>query len=125
MIHSAIPVISVADSSKAEDYYCNILGFKKMFAYRLDPNDYCWLTPRAIKLRRRLAVMRTNDATHHTKSAARKQPRRVYALWDFRSLHQTHTIETGREIGGSAAVDIVRHAADHQNVRTDIGEGIA
>ena len=45
MITSAIPVIAVSDSSKAEDYYCRVLGFQKMFAYRpatakLDP---CYL----------------------------------------------------------------------------------
>lgn len=45
MIKRAIPVISVKDTSKAENYYCNILGFRKMFAYRPDPNrnDPCYL----------------------------------------------------------------------------------
>lgn len=45
MISSAIPVIAVSDSAKAEDYYCRILGFQKMFAYRPDPNknDPCYL----------------------------------------------------------------------------------
>jgi uncharacterized glyoxalase superfamily protein PhnB len=45
MIHSAIPVLSVTDSSKAEDYYCRVLGFETMFAYRPDPNrsDPCYL----------------------------------------------------------------------------------
>ena len=45
MIHSAIPVISVSDSIKAEDCYCNVLGFQKLFAYRPDPNknDPCYL----------------------------------------------------------------------------------
>ena len=38
MIHSAIPVLSVVDSSRAEDYYCRVLGFEKLFAYRPDPN---------------------------------------------------------------------------------------
>ena len=37
MIERAIPVLSVKDCSKAEDYYCNILGFQKMFAHRPDP----------------------------------------------------------------------------------------
>ena len=33
MITSAIPVIAVSDSARAEDYYCGVLGFEKMFAY--------------------------------------------------------------------------------------------
>jgi len=33
MISSAIPIIAVRDSAKAEDYYCRVLGFQKMFAY--------------------------------------------------------------------------------------------
>lgn len=33
MIISAIPVIAVRDSAKAEDYYCRVLGFQKMFSY--------------------------------------------------------------------------------------------
>jgi hypothetical protein len=33
-----------------------------------DTNDHCRLTPRAIKLRSRLAVMKTNVATHNTTS---------------------------------------------------------
>jgi uncharacterized glyoxalase superfamily protein PhnB len=37
MIKSAIPVIAVTDSRRAEDYYCKILGFTKLFAYRPDP----------------------------------------------------------------------------------------
>jgi uncharacterized glyoxalase superfamily protein PhnB len=36
MIASAIPVIAVRDSAKAEDYYCRVLGFQKMFAYPPD-----------------------------------------------------------------------------------------
>lgn len=45
MITSAIPVIAVSDSTRAEDYYCRILGFQKMFAYRPNPNrlDPCYL----------------------------------------------------------------------------------
>ena len=45
MITSAIPVIAVSDSVRAEDYYCRVLGFQKMFAYRPDPNklDPCYL----------------------------------------------------------------------------------
>jgi uncharacterized glyoxalase superfamily protein PhnB len=37
MLQSAIPIIAVTDSSRAEDYYCRVLGFKKLFAYRPDP----------------------------------------------------------------------------------------
>jgi uncharacterized glyoxalase superfamily protein PhnB len=36
MIKSAIPVIAVSNSARAEDYYCKILGFQKMFAYPPD-----------------------------------------------------------------------------------------
>jgi uncharacterized glyoxalase superfamily protein PhnB len=45
MIAAAIPVIAVADSKRAEDYYGRILGFEKTFAYRPDPNrlDPCYL----------------------------------------------------------------------------------
>src|SRR5947209_619719 len=34
MITSAIPVIAITDSDRAEDYYCRVLGFKKAFDYR-------------------------------------------------------------------------------------------
>ena len=45
MITSAIPVIAVSDSATAEDYYCRVLGFQKMFAYRPDTTkrDPCYL----------------------------------------------------------------------------------
>lgn len=45
MIHRAIPVLSVTNSSNAEDYYCRVLGFEKKFAYRPDPSrsDPCYL----------------------------------------------------------------------------------
>src|SRR5947209_8866833 len=45
MITSAIPVIAVSDSVRSEDYYCRVLGFAKMFAYRPDPRklDPCYL----------------------------------------------------------------------------------
>jgi uncharacterized glyoxalase superfamily protein PhnB len=33
MITSAIPIIAVSDSARAEDYYCRVLGFERMFAY--------------------------------------------------------------------------------------------
>jgi uncharacterized glyoxalase superfamily protein PhnB len=38
MIKSAIPVIAITDSPRAEDYYRKILGFEKLFAYRPDPS---------------------------------------------------------------------------------------
>jgi len=45
MITSAVPVIAVSDSARAEDYYCGVLGFQKMFAYRPDASkpDPCYL----------------------------------------------------------------------------------
>jgi uncharacterized glyoxalase superfamily protein PhnB len=45
MLQSATPVICVSKSADAEDYYCRILGFEKVFAYRPDPNrtDPCYL----------------------------------------------------------------------------------
>jgi uncharacterized glyoxalase superfamily protein PhnB len=45
MITSAIPVIAVSDSARAEDYYRRVLGFQKMFTYRPDPSksDPCYL----------------------------------------------------------------------------------
>ena len=45
MITSAIPVIAVSDSVRAEDYYCRVLGFQRMFACRPDPSkrDPCYL----------------------------------------------------------------------------------
>jgi len=36
MITSAVPVIAVSDSARAEDYYCRVLGFQTMFAYPLE-----------------------------------------------------------------------------------------
>jgi uncharacterized glyoxalase superfamily protein PhnB len=37
MISSAIPIIAVSDSARAEDYYCRVLGFRKTFAYSAAP----------------------------------------------------------------------------------------
>jgi uncharacterized glyoxalase superfamily protein PhnB len=39
----AVPVIWVSNSLEAEDYYCRVLGFEKVFAYRPDPakSDPC------------------------------------------------------------------------------------
>jgi len=39
MITSAVPVIAVSDSARAEDYYCRVLGFQKMFAYPLEASQ--------------------------------------------------------------------------------------
>ena len=46
MIKSAIPVIAVSDSARAEDYYCRVLGFQRMSAYRTHASklDPCYLT---------------------------------------------------------------------------------
>ena len=49
MITSAIPVIAVSDSARAEDYYCRVLGFTKMFAY---PPDATKPDPRYLGLAR-------------------------------------------------------------------------
>jgi catechol 2,3-dioxygenase-like lactoylglutathione lyase family enzyme len=41
----AIPVLHVGSSAAAEDFYCNRLGFRREFAYRLDENkpDPCYM----------------------------------------------------------------------------------
>ena len=49
MITSAIPVIAVSDSARAEDYYCRVLGFQKMSAY---PPDATKPDPRYLTLAR-------------------------------------------------------------------------
>ncbi len=45
MITSAVPVIAVSNAAAAEDYYCRVLGFAKMFAHRPDEarSDPCYL----------------------------------------------------------------------------------
>ncbi len=45
LLTSAVPVISVSNSARAEDYYCRILGFEKKSAYRPDIGkiDPCYL----------------------------------------------------------------------------------
>lgn len=45
MFKLAIPVLHVSSSSAAEDFYCNRLGFRRVFAYRIDePNpDPCYM----------------------------------------------------------------------------------
>jgi uncharacterized glyoxalase superfamily protein PhnB len=49
MITSAIPMIAVTNSTRSEDYYCRVLGFKKMSAY---PPDAPSPDPRYIALMR-------------------------------------------------------------------------
>src|SRR5262249_19518771 len=49
MISSAIPVIAVSDSGRAEDYYCRVLEFEKMFAY---PPDAAKPDPRYVGIAR-------------------------------------------------------------------------
>ena len=36
MIKLAIPLVRVSDSAAAQDFYCNRLGFRREFAYRVD-----------------------------------------------------------------------------------------
>ena len=36
MIKLAIPLVHVSDSAAAQDFYCNRLGFRREFAYRVD-----------------------------------------------------------------------------------------
>ena len=41
----AIPVLHVSRSAAAEDFYCNRLGFRRLFAYRVDEAkpDPCYM----------------------------------------------------------------------------------
>jgi len=45
MIHSAVPVISITDSTRSEDYYVQVLGFTRAFIHRSDPQrpDPCYI----------------------------------------------------------------------------------
>jgi catechol 2,3-dioxygenase-like lactoylglutathione lyase family enzyme len=45
MFKSAIPVLHVASSAVAEEFYCGRLGFRRGFAYRPDPAkpDPCYM----------------------------------------------------------------------------------
>ncbi len=45
MLKHAIPVLHVARSRAAEDFYCRQLGFQKEFAYRVDErvDDPCYM----------------------------------------------------------------------------------
>ena len=36
MLKSAIPLLHVSDSERAEDFYCRRLGFRRTFTYRID-----------------------------------------------------------------------------------------
>ena len=46
MLKSAIPVIHVADSRRAEEFYCQRLGFRLLASWRPDPAraDPCYMT---------------------------------------------------------------------------------
>ncbi len=45
MLRLAIPVLHVSDSAAAEAFYCDRLGFRRRFAYRVDESrpDPCYL----------------------------------------------------------------------------------
>lgn len=45
MFKLAIPVLHVSDSAAAEAFYCDRLGFRKQFAYRVDDtrSDPCYM----------------------------------------------------------------------------------
>lgn len=36
MFNRAIPVLHVSSAAAAEEFYCNLLGFRQTFAYRFD-----------------------------------------------------------------------------------------
>lgn len=45
MFKAAIPVLHVSSAAKAEEFYCQRLGFEQRFAYRFDDNqpDPCYM----------------------------------------------------------------------------------
>ena len=45
MLKRAVPLLHVSSSAEAEDFYCNRLGFRRHFAYRVDETkaDPCFL----------------------------------------------------------------------------------
>lgn len=45
MLKLAIPLLHVSNSARAEDFYCNRLGFRRHFAYRPDDSkaDPCFM----------------------------------------------------------------------------------
>ena len=45
MFKIALPILGVSSSEAAEEFYCGTLGFRKMYAYRPDPNraDPCYM----------------------------------------------------------------------------------
>lgn len=45
MFKAAIPVLHVASSTAAEDFYCQKLGFERRFSYRIDESmvDPCYM----------------------------------------------------------------------------------
>lgn len=45
MFKLAIPVLHISSSAAAEEFYCNRLGFRRQFAYRIDESrpDPCYM----------------------------------------------------------------------------------
>jgi uncharacterized glyoxalase superfamily protein PhnB len=45
MLKTAIPLLHVSNAALAEDFYCNGLGFRRLFAYRSDETqpDPCFM----------------------------------------------------------------------------------
>jgi catechol 2,3-dioxygenase-like lactoylglutathione lyase family enzyme len=45
MFKIALPVLGIVSSAKAEQFYCDQLGFRPKYAYRPDPGelDPCWM----------------------------------------------------------------------------------
>jgi len=45
VLKRAVPLLHVSSSAEAEDFYCNRLGFRRHFAYRVDETkaDPCFL----------------------------------------------------------------------------------
>lgn len=64
MLISAIPVIAVSLSARAEDYYCRVLGFEKKSTYRPDnsKSDPCYLTVARDEVRLHLESFRPDRA---------------------------------------------------------------
>src|SRR5437899_11624007 len=84
MITSAIPIIAVSDSTRAEDYYCRVLGFQKMFAY---PADAAKPDPRY------LGVARDGVWLHLQSYKPERAGMTDAFLWvaDVDRLHQEHS----------------------------------
>ena len=45
MFRQAVPILGVANTAVAEDFYCGHLGFRRAYAYRPDPEkvDPCYM----------------------------------------------------------------------------------